>query len=286
MRADDVLPARLPVLRLLDALFFAGVFLATEVFAVDFFDAVFLDAVFFDAVFFVAAFLVAVFFAEEVLLAAFLLAAFLLAAFLAGAFLAEAVFAEIFFAAAVRVPACLARVFAAFLAALLRTVAPLVCAAFFAAAERLLALRFFAARLVCVDSASLPTVCVALLPLLAVFSAFLAPRERVGDGLACLPPLASSCATFFLVAFDAVFDAPVLTPARRALDRPMAIACLVDFTWVLPSRTRSISSRTNSPAWVVPALPSRLARRARVVVDCSGIDTSPESGHDGHRLRV
>ncbi|MRH00159.1 hypothetical protein GIY21_07605 [Xanthomonas sontii] len=276
MRADDVLPARLLVLRLLDALFFAGVFLATAVFAVDFFDAVFLDAVFFEAVF-----LVAVFFAEEVLLAAFLLAACL-----AGVFLAEAVFAVRFLAAAVRVPACLARVFAAFLAALLRTVAPLVCAAFFAAAERLLALRFFAARLVCVDSASLPTVCVALLPLLAVFSAFLAPRERVGDGLACLPPLASSCATFFLVAFDAVFDAPVLTPARRALDRPMAIACLVDFTWVLPSRTRSISSRTNSPAWVVPALPSRLARRARVVVDCSGIDTSPESGHDGHRLRV
>ncbi|KAB7762661.1 hypothetical protein CEK68_17850 [Xanthomonas sp. LMG 12461] len=276
MRKDDVLPARLLVVRLLDALFFAGVFLATAVFAVDFFDAVFLDAVFFEAVF-----LVAVFFAEEVLLAAFLLAAFL-----AGAFLAEAVFAEIFFAAAVRVPACLARVFAAFLAALLRTVAPLVCAAFFAAAERLLALRFFAARLVCVDSAWLPTVCVALLPLLAVFSAFLAPRERVGDGLACLPPLASSWATFFLVTFDAVFDAPVLTPARRALDRPMAIACLVDFTWVLPSRTRSISSRTNSPAWVVPALPSRLARRARVVVDCSGIDTSPESGHDGHRLRV
>ncbi|KAB7773767.1 hypothetical protein CEK69_02710 [Xanthomonas sp. LMG 12462] len=281
MRADDVLPARLLVVRLLDALFFAGVFLATAVFAVDFFDAVFLEAVFFDAVFFEAVFLVAVFFAEEVLLAAFLLAACL-----AGVFLAEAVFAVRFFAAAVRVPACLARVFAAFLAALLRTVAPLVCAAFFAAAERLLALRFFAARLVCVDSASLPTVCVALLPLLAVFSAFLAPRERVGDGLACLPPLASSWATFFLVAFDAVFDAPVLTPARRALDRPMAIACLVDFTWVLPSRTRSISSRTNSPAWVVPALPSRLARRARVVVDCSGIDPSPESGHDGHRLRV
>ncbi|MXV12764.1 hypothetical protein DYQ93_17235 [Xanthomonas sp. LMG 8992] len=259
MRADDVLPARLLLARV--ALLFAGAFLAA-----DFFDATFFDAVFF----------VAVFFAEEVLRAAFL----------AVVFLADAVFAVRFFAADVRVPDVLARVCAAFLAAALRTVAPLVCAAFFAAAERLLALRFFAARLVCVDSASLPTVCVARLPLLAVFSAFLAPRERVGDGLACLPPLASSCATFFLVSFDAVFDAPVLTPARRALDRPMAIACLVDFTWVLPSRTRSISSRTNSPAWVVPALPSRLARRARVVVDCSGIVASPGSGHDGHRLRV
>ncbi|PPU81130.1 hypothetical protein XsacCFBP4641_16290 [Xanthomonas sacchari] len=259
MRADDVLLARLLLARV--ALFFAGVFLAVD---------------FFDAVFFVADFFVAVFFAEAVLLAAFL----------AVVFLAEADLAVLFFAADVGAPDFLARVCAAFLAAALRTVAPLVCAAFFAAAERLLALRFFAARLVCVDSASLPTVLRAVVPLLAVLSAFLAPRERVGDGLSCLPPLASSCATFFLVVFDAVFDAPVLTPARRALDRPMAIACLVDFTSVLPSRTRSISSRTNSPAWVVPALPSRLARRARVVVDCSGIGTSPESGHDGHRFRV
>ncbi|MXV05556.1 hypothetical protein DYQ95_00100 [Xanthomonas sp. LMG 9002] len=276
MRAGDVLLARLLVVRLLAALFFAGVLLAADVLAVDFFDAVFLDAVFF----------VAAFFAEAVLLAAFLLAAFLAVVFLAVVFLAEAVFAVPFFVAEVCVPACLARVCAAFLAAVLRTVAPLVCAAFFAAAERLLALRFFAARLVCVDSASLPTVLRAVVPLLAVLSAFLAPRERVGEGLPCLLPLASSCATFFLASFDAVLDAPVLTPARRALDRPMAIACLVDFTWVLPARTRSISSRTNSPAWVVPALPSRLARRARVVVDCSGIETSPERGHGGHRLRV
>ncbi|AJC45588.1 hypothetical protein SB85_07180 [Xanthomonas sacchari] len=264
MRADDVLPARLLVVRLLAAIFFAGAFLA-----VDFFDAVFFDTAF-DTVFFEAAFL-----AEAVLPAAFL----------AVVFLAEADLVVLFFAD-VRVPDVLARVCAAFLAAALRTVAPLVCAAFFAAAERLPAVRFFAARLVCVDSASLPTVLRAVAPLLAVLSAFLAPRERVGDGLPCLPLLASSCATFFLVSFEAVFDAPVLTPARRALDKPMAIACLVDFTWVLPSRTRSISSRTNSPACVVPALPSRLARRARVVVDCSGIDTSPESGHDGHRLRV
>jgi hypothetical protein len=62
-----------------------------------------------------------------------------------------------------------------------------------------------------------------------------------------------------------------LNPARRALDRPMAIACLGERALCLPSRTCSISSRTNSPAWVEGAFPSAASRRARRKVSCSGM---------------
>src|SRR5262245_30108677 len=49
------------------------------------------------------------------------------------------------------------------------------------------------------------------------------------------------------------------------------MACLVDRAPCLPSRTCSISSRTNSPACVEGALPSRLSLRARSSVFFSGI---------------
>src|SRR5207244_3445354 len=62
------------------------------------------------------------------------------------------------------------------------------------------------------------------------------------------------------------------TPARRALDSPMAIACFVERAPCLPSRTCSISSRTNSPAWVLGAFPSFLSSSARSRVSFSGID--------------
>jgi hypothetical protein len=42
-----------------------------------------------------------------------------------------------------------------------------------------------------------------------------------------------------------------LTPARRALDRPIAIACLRDFTGCLPRLACSISFLTNFPARVL-----------------------------------
>jgi hypothetical protein len=57
-----------------------------------------------------------------------------------------------------------------------------------------------------------------------------------------------SCAAFFLVAVLAVFDGLAFTPARRALDKPIAIACLAERAPCLPSRICSISSCTNSPA--------------------------------------
>jgi len=54
----------------------------------------------------------------------------------------------------------------------------------------------------------------------------------------------------------------------------MAMACLVDRAPCLPSRMWSISSRTNSPAWVVGAFPARAALRALLMVFFSGIVTS------------
>src|SRR5437868_6255524 len=51
----------------------------------------------------------------------------------------------------------------------------------------------------------------------------------------------------------------------------MAIACSGERAPCLPSRMCSISSRTNSPAWVVGALPSRSSSRARSIVSFSGI---------------
>ena len=65
-----------------------------------------------------------------------------------------------------------------------------------------------------------------------------------------------------------------LTPARRALESPMAMALFVERAPCLPFRTCSISSRTNSPACVVGALPCRFALRARCNVFCSGMLTS------------
>ena len=48
------------------------------------------------------------------------------------------------------------------------------------------------------------------------------------------------------------------TPARRAFESPIAIACLVDRAPCLPWRMWCISSRTNSPAWVEGAVQTSL----------------------------
>jgi hypothetical protein len=62
-----------------------------------------------------------------------------------------------------------------------------------------------------------------------------------------------------------------LTPALRAFESPIAIACFVERAPCLPSRMCSISSLTNSPACVVGAFPARLSHRARSSVVFSGI---------------
>src|SRR3954447_3252587 len=61
------------------------------------------------------------------------------------------------------------------------------------------------------------------------------------------------------------------TPARRALERPMAIACLAERAPCLPFLMSSSSSRTNSPATVLADLPARAFRRARSSVRFSGM---------------
>jgi hypothetical protein len=65
------------------------------------------------------------------------------------------------------------------------------------------------------------------------------------------------------------------TPALRAFDNPIAIACFADRAPCLPSRTWWISSRTNSPACVLGDLPLRLSARARLSVSFSGMVPPP-----------
>jgi len=104
-------------------------------------------------------------------------------------------------------------------------------------------------------------------------SAFRTARERVRDGLrrGALFPFRESRAACFFVLADPFFGGGSLTPARRALDNPMAMACLVERAPCFPSRICSISSRTNSPACVEGDFPSRSSSRARSMVSCSGI---------------
>jgi hypothetical protein len=136
--------------------------------------------------------------------------------------------------------------------------------------------RFLAAVFACRDSADLD----------AAFrgsrlSARVVARDRAADFffapvLAFLPLARSRCA-------DLRVDSEVLpffggfkaTPARRALESPIAMACLVDLAPCFPSRTWSISSRTNSPACVLGDFPSSLSFLARSNVDFSGIFSPP-----------
>lgn len=61
------------------------------------------------------------------------------------------------------------------------------------------------------------------------------------------------------------------TPARRALESPMATACFFDVAPCLPRPMCSISSRTKGPACVLGAFPSLFSRRALFSVVFSGI---------------
>ena len=177
----------------------------------------------------------------------------------------------------------LARVRAALRAAATRTRAPLVRAAFRAAAERWLAGRRRALECACFakarcDAAERPS----------CFSACLTARDRDRDGRRFVPdlPLATSREACRRVRAEAVpfFGGGSFTPERRAFERPIAIACLVDRAPCFPSRTWWISSRTNSPACVVGDLPSRLSLRARSIVFRSGI-RPPWSSRSASRAR-
>jgi hypothetical protein len=150
----------------------------------------------------------------------------------------------------------------------------LVRAAFLAAAERSSALRLPEAALVWRDNARFDA---AAFP--SRLSAFFTAFERAAEGAffsAASPAFKSGIAFRRVSALAFPFSGGGRsTPARRALDKPIAIACLADLAPCLPSRIGSISSRTNSPACVLGALPSRLSCLARSRVFFSGIAIPP-----------
>ena len=141
-------------------------------------------------------------------------------------------------------------------------------AVFFAAAERERAERCLATRFACLDNA-----CVDAERRLWRLSACLVARERFTDGLLRPParPFARSRCAWRFVRCLPRFGGGNFTPARRAFERPMAIACSGDRAPCSPSRMCSITSRTNSPAWVEGDLPSRSSSRARSTASSSGI---------------
>jgi hypothetical protein len=117
-------------------------------------------------------------------------------------------------------------------------------------------------RLAC-DAADLPS----------LFSAPKVARERTLEGLllADVRPFAVSRRACARVFAEVAFGAGKATPARRAFESPMAMACCGDRAPCFPLRMCSISSRTNSPAWVLGALPCLLSSRARSITSSSGI---------------
>lgn len=96
-------------------------------------------------------------------------------------------------------------------------------------------------------------------------------RERLGEGAR----LVAACPRPEMRA-DFPLRRGTFTPARRAFDKPIAMACLADRAPCLPFRICLISSRTNSPACVVGAFPARLAFLARLTVFFSGIVSSKD----------
>jgi hypothetical protein len=107
----------------------------------------------------------------------------------------------------------------------------LVRAAFFAAALRLDADRLRAARFACRDSALDEA---ALRP--SCFRALRVARDRLGE--AALPARRDADAALrFVRVLEPAGGFPSFTPARRAFDRPIAIACFVDAAPCFPSRT-------------------------------------------------
>jgi hypothetical protein len=157
-----------------------------------------------------------------------------------------------------------ARVRAALRAAAFRLVGPFVRAALRAAAARSVGDRRFEAVRAWRDSERSLTVLRG-----SRSSAPSAARARLRETFLRGERAFSRAACFF-TSGDAFFDAGSFTPARRALERPIAIACLVERAPCLPWRMCSISSRTNSPACVLAALPCRLSRAARSMVFLSG----------------
>ena len=143
-------------------------------------------------------------------------------------------------------------------------------AAFFAAAERSAALLPRATERACFESACFDA---AARP--SRLSALSVACERFRD-VGFAPPsfaFSRSRLAFSRVSSGTIpfFGGGSFTPARRALERPIAIACFVERAPCTPSRINSISSRTNSPACVLGAFPSLSSWRACSIGFFSGI---------------
>lgn len=110
------------------------------------------------------------------------------------------------------------------------------------------------------------------------FSAALTARDRFGDGLVFRPAFSESCCALRRVSAEVVevLGGFSCTPARRAFERPIAIACLVERAPCLPSRMCSISSRTNSPAWVEGDLPSSASGESGKLPDGGSLRLPPQ----------
>jgi hypothetical protein len=143
-----------------------------------------------------------------------------------------------------------------------------VCAAFLAEADLSAAVRLRAAVRACRDNASGE----AAAPL-SRWSAFKVACDRLAEGFFPESAFSRSRCAWCRVASDVLpgFGGANFTPARRALESPMAMACFVERAPCLPARISSISSRTNSPAWVEADFPSRSSERARSMVCFFGI---------------
>jgi hypothetical protein len=151
------------------------------------------------------------------------------------------------------------RVAAAFFADRERSAGVREAAAFRADRDRDAAERREAARRACRDK----DLCVAA----ARFSRFKAPRtarERVREVRRRDPALRWLRAARRRVFAEVLpfLGGGSFTPLRRALDRPIAMACRGERAPCLPLRTWRISSLTNSPACVAADLPSRASSRA------------------------
>ena len=155
-------------------------------------------------------------------------------------------------------------------------------AAFRAAAERAAGPRFLATAFACRDSA---VGLAALLPSRSSASDRRprSPRRNAG-GLALAGGVGQLRAAASLCRRLALGRRLERNARAAAFDKPMAIACFADRAPCLPSRTCSISSRTNSPACVLGVFPSRLSSAARCSVFRSGMIFSFASDRDRVKL--
>ena len=121
----------------------------------------------------------------------------------------------------------------------------LVRAAFFAAADRDRGERRRATLFACIDNARFDAE-----RRLSRLSARFVARERFRAGFVRRParPFARSRFAWRFVRCLPRFGGGNFTPARRALERPIAMACSGERAPCSPCRMCSISSRTNSPA--------------------------------------